>query len=224
MKSRLSLAIATLAAGIGLAIGPVNVALAQNASQLGDLVGARAAGGESDLEARGYTFIQGGDAYGNAKQAYYWNGRNKACVRVETYDGRFRSITNADAAQCNQRSSKGSDDGKAAMAILGLAAIAAAAAHQDNQHSNASNNSAQWDIGYNDGLHGVPYHNVARSGPAGRSPATASSFFATAGSTVYGSHRFFDAHAATRSIGSEAKARTPRRRSPRRTSATSWRS
>ncbi|HQW59023.1 MAG TPA: hypothetical protein PLU13_02360 [Thermomonas sp.] len=163
MKSRLSLAIATLAAGIGLAIGPVNVALAQNASQLGDLVGARAAGGESDLEARGYTFIQGGDAYGNAKQAYYWNGRNKACVRVETYDGRFRSITNADAAQCNQRSSKGSDDGKAAMAILGLAAIAAAAAHQDNQHSNASNNSAQWDIGYNDGLHGVPYHNVARS-------------------------------------------------------------
>ncbi|MBK9670495.1 MAG: hypothetical protein IPO74_11525 [Thermomonas sp.] len=49
------------------------------------------------------------------------------------------------------------------MAILGLAAIAAAAAHQDNQHSNASNNSAQWDIGYNDGLHGVPYHNVARS-------------------------------------------------------------
>lgn len=163
MKSRLSLAIATLAAGIGLAIGPVNVALAQNASQLGDLVGARAAGGESDLEARGYTFIQGGDAYGDAKQAYYWNGRNKACVRVETYDGRFRSITNADAAQCNQRSSKGSDDGKAAMAILGLAAIAAAAAHQDNQHSNASNNSAQWDIGYNDGLHGVPYHNVARS-------------------------------------------------------------
>ena len=43
MTSRLTLAIATLASGIGLTLGQTNIALAQNASQLGDLVGARAA-------------------------------------------------------------------------------------------------------------------------------------------------------------------------------------
>ncbi len=95
MTSRLTLAIATLATGLGLAIGPVGTASAQNNNSLRDLVGARAAGGESDLESRGYTFITGAPAYGNAKAGFWWNPDSRTCVRVETFDGKFRSITDA---------------------------------------------------------------------------------------------------------------------------------
>jgi hypothetical protein len=155
--------IASLFAGIALAAGPVNVALAQNASQLGDLVGVRAAGGESDLESRGYTFIAGATAYGGAKAGFWWNADDKTCVRVETFDGRFRAITNATAADCNQRSSSSNSERNTAAAVIGLAAIAAAVAHSNNAHDNPSDTSGQHDLGYNDGLHNAPYYNPGRS-------------------------------------------------------------
>ncbi|WP_271680098.1 hypothetical protein [Thermomonas mangrovi] len=162
MNTRNLLRTAALVAGIGLAVGP-GTAIAQNARNLGDLVGARAAGGQTELEVRGFTFINERETYGDSVEAYYWNRGSKTCVRVETYDGHFRSITDASASDCNQRASSSNRDRNTAAAIIGAAAIAAALAHKNNQHTNAGNNGAQWDIGYNDGLHGVPYHNVARS-------------------------------------------------------------
>ena len=164
MKSRLSLAIATLATGIGLTIGPANLALAQNASQLGDLIGARAAGGESDLESRGYTFISGAPAYGGAKAGFWWNASSKTCVRVETFDGRFRSIVNATGANCNQHGSSNNHERNTAAAVIGAVAIAAALAHRNNAHDNKADTGGQYDLGYNDGLHNAPYYNPGRSG------------------------------------------------------------
>jgi hypothetical protein len=164
MTSRSKTSIATLVASIGLAIGMVGTAAAQNSSQLSDLVGSRAAGAESDLESRGYTFITGAPAYGGAKAAFWWNSRAKNCVRVETFDGRFRSITEATNPQCNQRNASSSNQERnTAAAVIGAAAIAAAIAHKNNAHDNKSNTSGQYDLGYNDGLHNAPYYNPSRS-------------------------------------------------------------
>jgi Protein of unknown function (DUF3011) len=163
MTSRLTLSIATLVTGIGLAIGPANVALAQNANKLGDLVGARAAGGESSLESRGYTFITGATAYGGGKAGFWWNAGSRACVRVETYDGKFRSITDATGANCNQHSSGSNSERNTAAAVIGAVAIAAALAHKNNAHDNKADTGGQYDLGYNDGLHNAPYYNPGRS-------------------------------------------------------------
>jgi hypothetical protein len=163
MTARTILTLATLAAGIGLAIGPANVAHAQNSNQLRDLVGARAAGGESELESRGYTFITGATAYGGGKAGFWWNPDNKACVRVETYDGKFRSITDATGANCNQHSSGSNTERNTAAALIGAAAIAAALAHKNNAHDNKADTGGQYDLGYNDGLHNAPYYNPGRS-------------------------------------------------------------
>ena len=162
MNTRNLLRTAALVAGIGLAVGP-GTAIAQNARNLGDLVGARAAGGESDLESRGYTFITGKPAYGGAKEGYWWNSRDKGCVRVETFDGKFRSITEATPQQCNQHTSDSNKERNTAAAVIGAVAIAAALAHKNNSHDNKSDTGGQYDLGYNDGLHNAPYYNPSRS-------------------------------------------------------------
>jgi hypothetical protein len=165
MKTRTPLFVAALVAGIGLAVGPYGTAAAQNANSLRDLVGARASAGIDEVVSRGFTFIDGRQGYGESQQDFYWNRSSNACVRVNTADGLIESITNATPEECNQHGSSGSSKGdrRAAAAIVGAAAIAAALAHKNNHHTDANNHGAQWDIGYNDGLHGVPYHNGARS-------------------------------------------------------------
>jgi hypothetical protein len=163
MKSRSTKTSATLVASIVLAIGFVGTANAQNSNELRDLVGARAAGGESALESRGYTFIAGAPAYGGGKAGFWWNSASKACVRVETFDGKFQSITNATGAQCNQHASSNNQERNTAAAAIGVAALAAAIAHQNNAHDNKANTGGQHDLGYNDGLHNAPYYNPSRS-------------------------------------------------------------
>jgi hypothetical protein len=163
MSYRKRITIASLVAGVALVLGPVNVALAQNVTPLGDLVGARAAGGESELESRGYTFITGATAYGGAKAAFWWNADSRTCARVETFDGKFRSIVTATAADCNQRASSSNSERNTAAVLIGAAAIAAAIAHKNNAHDNKSDTGGQHDLGYNDGLHNAPYYNPGRS-------------------------------------------------------------
>lgn len=155
--------ITTIVISLGLALSPASTALAKQASQLSDLVGARAAGGETELESRDYTFIAASTAYGGAKAGYWWNGSAKSCVRVETFDGKFRAITDATAEQCNQHATNGNQERNTAAALVGVAAIAAALASKNNAHGNPSDKSGQHDLGYNDGLHDAPYYNPSRS-------------------------------------------------------------
>lgn len=78
-------------------------AQAQAPSDLGDLVGARGAGGENAMRSRGYSLVkteQGDDR----SYTTWWNASNKQCVMVATMDGRYASITSTPAPDCGQHS------------------------------------------------------------------------------------------------------------------------
>ena len=88
-----------MAATVAASAGP---AQAQTPSEVNDLVGARAAGAETALQARGYVFIrvQDGD---DRKYTYWWNVSRRQCLTVATMDGRYASITSTPAPDCDQR-------------------------------------------------------------------------------------------------------------------------
>lgn len=87
---------------------PVAIALccgaaasAQTPSDITDLVGARAAGGETALRDRGYTYVRG-ETGDDRVWTYWWNARARTCVTVATMDGRYSSITTSPAPDCRQ--------------------------------------------------------------------------------------------------------------------------
>lgn len=75
---------------------------AQTPSRLQDLVGARAAGAESQMQSRGYSLVrtEKGD---DRSYTYWWSAAKGQCVTVATMEGRYDSITSTPAADCNQR-------------------------------------------------------------------------------------------------------------------------
>ena len=79
-------------------------------SDLRDLVGVRAAAGETQLRNRGYSFVR---TYENndRKWTTWWNSRNSACVTVTTLDGRYNSIVNSQPADCNRGGGWGGGSG-----------------------------------------------------------------------------------------------------------------
>ncbi|RZA29417.1 MAG: hypothetical protein EOP02_04585 [Proteobacteria bacterium] len=76
-------------------------ASAQTPSDIRDLVGARAAGAETQMEARGYTNV-GGQTGDDRTWTYWWNPRTNICVTVSTMDGRYDAITISPAPDCNR--------------------------------------------------------------------------------------------------------------------------
>ncbi len=145
-------------------VAPV-AAIAKSASSLSDLVGARAAGAEQDLESRGWVMTDGHKG-ASSSFTYLWNSSRKDCVMVRTADGRYASIADVTPADCNQRG--GSSGATAAGAVAGLAIIAALAAHKSGHHENGSHygdqaSEGQYERGYNDGLYNQPYHNYDRN-------------------------------------------------------------
>ena len=70
-------------------------------SDVSDLVGARAAGGESELMARGYVNVGGQDG-DDRKWTYWWNARRGVCLSVTTMNGRYDAITATPAPDCRQ--------------------------------------------------------------------------------------------------------------------------
>lgn len=79
----------------------VPAASAQTAPDLADLVGARGAGGETQLEARGYRFVTT-NIVRDTKWSVWWSDRQQQCVSVATSDGRYSSIQRVPEANCNQ--------------------------------------------------------------------------------------------------------------------------
>jgi hypothetical protein len=130
-----------------------------------DLIGARAAGGESTLEERGFTMIHGSTRDGG-KVNYWWNPNTKECVKVDTYDGKFDSIDIATRSDCNQKSNSNGDKTAAAVvgaaAILGIAALASKSHDRGDRYSDQQN-TADYERGYRDGLYNQSYHNYSRS-------------------------------------------------------------
>lgn len=95
-------ALSALAIALFLPCGPL---LAQSVPDLADLVGARAAGAETQMEARGYR-ESGGSTVRDMKFTFWWNDRRRACVSVSTVEGRYASIQSVPPGNC--------DDGSAA--------------------------------------------------------------------------------------------------------------
>jgi hypothetical protein len=71
-------------------------AVAPAAPSVADLVGARAAGGESTMQARGYTV-----ARTQGLTAYWWHPAGN-CVRVVTANGRYSVVQQAAASNCGK--------------------------------------------------------------------------------------------------------------------------
>ena len=158
--------LAALAAAMALAAQPAALAAQSLPGSVRDLVGEKASGGESALETRGFTFINGGTKSGR-KFGYWWNPNTKECVRVATYNGVFETITVAPKADCNQRSGS---NGAAAAAVVGAAAILGAIAlshrshdHDNDRHYDDAQEESQYERGYRDGLYHQSYHNYDRS-------------------------------------------------------------
>jgi hypothetical protein len=66
-----------------------------------DLVGARAAGAESDLRSRGFRNTSGYKANDRA-YTYWWNGNSRQCLNVAVYDGRMESIQSTAESYCQK--------------------------------------------------------------------------------------------------------------------------
>lgn len=76
------------------------IVLAQQVSELIDLIGARAAGGETQMEARGYRVV-GGNTVRDQRFTFWWNDRKQECVSVSTIDGRYASIQRIPPGNCD---------------------------------------------------------------------------------------------------------------------------
>ncbi|MDG2523313.1 hypothetical protein P7B02_17420 [Caulobacter segnis] len=150
---------AVITAAALLAFAPP--ALAATPPELSDLIGARGAGGETQLLARGYVNT-GGEKTSNASWTYWWNGGSKTCVGVVTSDGRYQRIDKLDADRCGKGG--GSNTG-AVVAGVAVAALlgAAIAAHHDKHHDDEKHydgdRDAQYERGFQDGVHDGQFLN-----------------------------------------------------------------
>jgi hypothetical protein len=66
-----------------------------------DLVGARAAGAESDLQARGFRNTSGYKANDRA-YTYWWNASTRQCLNAAVYGGRMESLQSTGEAYCQK--------------------------------------------------------------------------------------------------------------------------
>lgn len=147
---------------------------AQTPSSLRDLVGARGAGGETQLQSRGWVHIKT-DTGDDRKWSYWWQPSKRDCVSIAVVDGRFDSITETPAADCNQSAQSKGSSGAAVAAGVGVAAIIGAIAlahkshnHDDGKHYPDEASDAGFERGYKDGLYNKSYHNYDKSDPYSR--------------------------------------------------------
>lgn len=75
-------------------------AFAQTAPDVADLVGARAAGGETQLLSRGYEARQS-RVVRDQRFTFWWNGRSGRCISVSTTGGRYAAIVPVPAENCD---------------------------------------------------------------------------------------------------------------------------
>lgn len=159
-----SIARGTLAVFSSLAL-VATPALASKANTLQSLVGLRGSSGEMELENKGFVSIDGHQGDGGV-YTYWWNARDKNCISVLTADGRYQAIRDATNGDCKQKdSSAGAAVAGVAVGALLLAALTSHKSnhHDDGQHLSDQQAEAQYERGYNDGLHNAAYHNYDKA-------------------------------------------------------------
>ncbi len=153
----------TTALAAAMVLSPI-AASAQAPGSVRDLVGSRAAGGEDQLEYRGFSRISG-HVEDDSKINYWWNGNTKECVKVVTYNGNFQSLNKTTNADCNQKGGNGDKTAAiavGAVALLGIAALASKSHHRGDREYD-ERGTAEFERGHRDGLYNQPYHNYSRS-------------------------------------------------------------
>ncbi|KRB62612.1 hypothetical protein ASE04_00015 [Rhizobium sp. Root708] len=93
--------------------------LAKSPTDIADLIGARAAGAESEIQARGYD---------NVKNNIWWNGATGTCVRVHVSNGRYSAIDTLKPSACGQKGSSGTAPSGGKPAVQGTVPQAALSA------------------------------------------------------------------------------------------------
>lgn len=83
-------------------------ALADTPDDIVDLLGARAPGAETQMQARGYSDVNNN---------IWWNAKTEVCVKVHVSNGRYVTIDEVNDADCGEfgATSAGSEPSKAAM-------------------------------------------------------------------------------------------------------------
>ncbi|HUD29481.1 MAG TPA: hypothetical protein VMQ93_11465 [Novosphingobium sp.] len=92
-------------------------AAAQGVAELDDLVGARAAGAETQMEARGYKATVS-TVVRDQRYTFWWNERRKRCVSVSTMDGRYASIQPVPAGNCDDAQAAAPDPDAGSLVLV----------------------------------------------------------------------------------------------------------
>lgn len=161
------LKISNVAVMLFVAIGFVGSAFGQ-ANHLQDLVGTRGSSGEAELEKRGYA-VDHVTKDEDGAWGYWWNHSKNECVMVLTFDGKYSKIMDAEDTDCGHKPGLGKGS-KVAIALaaaaagIGVAAVAHKAHnHDDDRHWEDSNQEADYERGYRDGMYNQSYHNWSNS-------------------------------------------------------------
>lgn len=94
--------------------------------------------------------------------SYWWDKQDDDCVQVEVYNGRVETISDATDQDCGHH--KGSA-GAAVGAVAGAAILGALLSHKSHHREGRDydeTQTAEFERGYQDGLHHAQYHNYNR--------------------------------------------------------------
>ncbi len=95
---------------LALGLSASSVLAQSTPAGLSDLVGAKAAGGETQLQARGWS-PQRTETSADRKFSYWWNAAQRQCISVSTYDGRYAAIVSTLPADCGRSEGASSNAG-----------------------------------------------------------------------------------------------------------------
>ena len=156
---------AKLAATFAAASLVATPVLAEKANQLVDINGSLGRDAEAALQARGFAHVSTHKNDMGYVYSYWWDAGDDDCVQVEVYNGRVETISDASDQDCGHH--KG-NAGAAVAAVAGAAILGALLSHKshhhdDNEHHEDRAAEAQYERGYQDGLHNAAYHNYDRS-------------------------------------------------------------
>ena len=156
---------AKLAATFAAASLVATPVLAEKANQLVDINGSLGRDAEAALQARGFAHVSTHKNDMGYVYSYWWDAADDDCVQVEVYNGRVETISDASDQDCGHH--KG-NAGAAVAAVAGAAILGALLSHKshhhdDNEHHEDRAAEAQYERGYQDGLHNAAYHNYDRS-------------------------------------------------------------
>ena len=84
---------------LALALLGSTAAQAQTPPDLEDLVGARGAGGETQMQARGYQLVRATKVR-DQSWTFWWSDVQRACVAISTSDGRYAAISRIPEQNC----------------------------------------------------------------------------------------------------------------------------